>query len=229
MQNLKYTLKDNFPKLLSFYYKLRFIFRAFYKKEPRAHLFWILRRGDNRFHKKHNLNENSVFFDVGGFEGKFTEKILNEFDCKSYIFEPHPVYFKILKDKYIKNENVKVFEYGLGNINQKLYLTDESSGSRIVDYEAVYKISIKNINEVIDELDIVKIDLLKLNIEGSEYELLDHLIDTGRIEIVESLLVQFHENVPNYINYREKIRKHLSKTHTEIFSYYFVWERWDKK
>jgi len=229
MKKLKDTLKDNFPKLLSFYYKLRFIFRAFYKKEPRAHLFWILRRADNRFHKKHNLNESSVFFDVGGFEGKFTEKILNEFDCKSYIFEPHPVYFKILKDKYIKNENVKVFEYGLGKINQKLYLTDESSGSRIVDYKAEYKISIKDINEVIDVLGIVKIDLLKLNIEGSEYELLDHLIDTGTIEIVESLLVQFHENVPDYINYREKIRKHLSKTHKEIWSYYFVWERWDKK
>ena len=175
------------------------------------------------------MNESSVFFDVGGFEGKFTEKILNEFDCKSYIFEPHPVYFKILKDKYIKNENVKVFEYGLGKINQKLYLTDESSGSRIVDYKAEYKISIKDINEVIDVLGIVKIDLLKLNIEGSEYELLDHLIDTGTIEIVESLLVQFHENVPDYINYREKIRKHLSKTHKEIWSYYFVWERWDKK
>ena len=183
MKKLKDTLKDNFPKLLSFYYKLRFIFRAFYKKEPRAHLFWILRRADNRFHKKHNLNESSVFFDVGGFEGKFTEKILNEFDCKSYIFEPHPVYFKILKDKYIKNENVKVFEYGLGKINQKLYLTDESSGSRIVDYKAEYKISIKDINEVIDVLGIVKIDLLKLNIEGSEYELLDHLIDTGTIEL----------------------------------------------
>ena len=100
-----------------------------------------------------------------------------------------------------------MFEYGLGKTNQKLYLTDESSGSRIVDYKAEYKISIKDINEVIDVLDIVKIDLLKLNIEGSEYELLDHLIDTGTIEIVESLLVQFHENVPDYINYREKNQK----------------------
>lgn len=229
MKSLKNTLKDKFPKLLSFYYKLRFIFRAFYKKEPRAHLFWILRRADKRFHKKHNLNKNSIFFDVGGFEGNFTEKILNEFNCKSYIFEPHPVYFKILKDKFIKNENVKVFEYGLGKINQELHLTDESSGSMIVDYEADYKISVKDINDVIDELGIVKIDLLKLNIEGSEYELLDHLTETGRLEIVESILVQFHENVPDYINYRKKIRKHMSKTHKEIWSYYFVWERWDKK
>ena len=91
--------KQKFPRALVFYYKIRFIFRAIYKKEPRAHLFWKLRRGDSKFHKKYNLNSNSTFFDVGGFEGEFTDKLLFEFDCNSFIFEPHPFYYQKLKDK----------------------------------------------------------------------------------------------------------------------------------
>lgn len=229
MNNLKKLLKIKYPKLLNIYYKLRFFIRAFYKKESFSHLLWILIRGDDRLHKKYDMKEDSIFFDIGGFEGKFTDKILKEFNCHSLIFEPNPIYFEKLKDKYKNHEKVKVFGYGLGASNQDLYLIDENESSKIVDYKTNYRISVKDINEVIDDLGIVKIDLLKLNIEGAEYELLDYLIETKKIEIVESIQVQFHNNIRFYENYRNKIRKYLSETHKEVWSYYLIWERWDKK
>lgn len=220
-------LKSNFPKLLFIYYKIRFVFRAFYLKEPRAYLLWILKRGDKTAYKKFNLKSDSIFFDVGGFEGSYTENIIKEYECNSYIFEPHPVYFEYLKNKFLTFEKIKLFNYGLGGKNRIVYLTDESAGSKVSEKKTKYKVEIKDIVEVLRELNIKKIDLLKLNIEGSEYELLERLIESGEINKISKMKIQFHENIDNYESRRFLIREKLKLTHKEIWSYYFVWERWD--
>ena len=49
--------------------------------------------------------------------------------------------------------------------------------------------------ENIKDLDIEKIDLLKLNIEGSEYDLLEKLLKSGLISTIDKLQIQFHENI----------------------------------
>ncbi len=221
-------LKSRFPKVLFIYYKFRFIFRAIYLKEPRAHLLWILKRGDSISHKKFNLNSDSIFFDVGGFEGHYTDKILKQYDCKSYIFEPHPEYFRKLQERFINKKNVKLFNYGLGGKTENLFLTDDSESSKVTDTKTELKTLVRDITEVTEELGIEKIDLLKLNIEGMEYELLEKLIKTGEINKIDKLKIQFHENVPNAERWREKIRNELKNTHKEIWTYYMVWERWDR-
>lgn len=229
MKKLINYFKKNYPRSLSFYYKIRFIYRAFYIKEPRAHLFWKLRRGDEKFHKNYDLTEESIFFDAGGFEGEFTEKILRMFNCKAYVFEPHPVYYKKLISKFHNNQNVIIYNYGLGGSTENIYLTDETASSKTTTEETKYKVLIKDITEVINEIGINKVDLLKLNIEGSEYDLLDKLISSGKIEFIDKLQIQFHDNVDEAELRREIIRNSLQKTHKEIWSYYFVWERWDKR
>tara|TARA_B100001250_G_C19690784_1_gene740190 strand:+ start:183 stop:878 length:696 start_codon:yes stop_codon:yes gene_type:complete len=226
-KNINY-LKNRFPTVLSIYYKFRFIFRALYLKEPRAHLLWILKRGDSISHKKFNLNSDSIFFDVGGFEGDYTDKILNQYDCKAYIFEPHPEYFRKLQKRFINKKNVKLFNYGLGGKTENLFLTDDSESSKVTDTKTELKTLVRDITEVIEELAIEKIDLLKLNIEGMEYELLEKLIETGEINKIDKLKIQFHENVSNAARWREKIRNELKNTHKEIWTYYMVWERWDR-
>jgi hypothetical protein len=39
--------------------------------------------------------------------------------------------------------------------------------------------------------------------------------------------IQFHTNIAHHDLRRKKIRENLQSTHKEIWSYYFVWERWD--
>ena len=81
---------------------------------------------------------------------------------------------------------------------------------------------------MITDLNIKTIDLLKLNIEGSEYDLIERLIETDYIKKVEQLKIQFHDNVNDAKSRRVDIRNKLSKTHSEIWSYYFIWEYWEK-
>ena len=192
-------------------------------------IFWNLQKGDSKFHKRYDLNSNSIFFDVGGFDGEFTDKILLEFDCNSYIFEPHPFYYQKLIDKYKSKKNVRIFNYGLGGSTESLYLTDSGAGSEVTKEKTDIKISIKDITEVIKDFDIARIDLLKLNIEGSEYDLLEKLIKSGLISTIDKLQIQFHENINDADLRRDRIRSDLNTTHKEIWSYYMVWERWDKK
>jgi len=203
-------LKVNFPNILKVYYKFRFFYRALYLKEPRASLIWRLKKGDRKFHKDYNLNKESILFDVGGFEGEFTDKILKEFDCKSYIFEPHPYYFKNLKEKYKNNKNVIVFQYGLGGVTENIYLTDDFESSKLSNERTNLEIQIKDITEVMKNLNIHKIDLLKLNIEGSEYNLLNRLINSGKINLVKKLIIQFHENINDADLKRNEIRNILA-------------------
>ena len=43
------------------------------------------------------------------------------------------------------------------------------------------------------------------------------------------LQIQFHENVNNAVIKRNEIIKEMRKTHFNKWTYYFVWERWDRK
>jgi FkbM family methyltransferase len=71
-----------------------------------------------------------------------------------------------------------------------------------------------------------KIDLLKLNVEGAEYDILNDMIDTRQIERVTDIQVQFHDFVPDAETKLERIRQRLSATHRPTYQYTFVWENW---
>ena len=83
-------------------------------------------------------------------------------------------------------------------------------------------------SKFIEEESIQEIDLLYMNIEGSEYQLLNHIIETGLIQNVKHLQVQFHNYILNSKLERKKIRKKLKKTHYCVFNFPFIWERWDR-
>ena len=90
-----------------------------------------------------------------------------------------------------------------------------------------FKVSVRDVSKVIDELNIKFIDLLKSNIEGAEYDLLNKLIETNKMtKIRYSPQIQYHkDHIKNAELLRDKINKKLLKTHRNIWSYYFVWEK----
>ena len=68
------------------------------------------------------------------------------------------------------------------------------------------------------------IDLIKVNIEGGEYELLDRMIEAGLMSKVDAFQIQFHDFISGAKQRMEKIREILELTHTPIYHYYFVWD-----
>jgi hypothetical protein len=87
-------------------------------------------------------------------------------------------------------------------------------------------IKFTDISSFIRDENILKIDLMKINIEGGEYELLSRLIETGDIKKISQLQIQFHCVSPNSIVQMNEIKDNLRKTHHSTFEYEFVWENW---
>jgi hypothetical protein len=81
-----------------------------------------------------------------------------------------------------------------------------------------------DISEILSKNQINKIDLLKLNIEGGEYDIIDKLISLGWMINITDLQVQFHDFVEDSDMRLSKIRRNLESTHYLTYCCDYVWE-----
>ena len=70
----------------------------------------------------------------------------------------------------------------------------------------------------------ITLDWVKMNIEGSEYELIRFLESSSILKRVKTLVVQFHEIKGESL---ESMHIILGRTHVKKWGYEYVWERWD--
>lgn len=192
---------------------------------------WRADNGDQRLIPVHDLNEDSFVMDVGGFHGDFAAEIYARYSCLINIFEPVPHFVDLMKERFEKNPKINIFDIGLGgHTSTETISVNQFSSSiyRKVSEDAV-EIKIVNIVDWLDENKIEKIDLIKINIEGSEYELLDKFIESPYINRTKEIMIQFHNFFPDAVARMEKIQKKLAETHELSFQYPFIWENWKMK
>ena len=70
---------------------------------------------------------------------------------------------------------------------------------------------------------------MKINVEGSEFDLIPHIIKNNLLKKINNIQIQFHHFVLNAEKKRNKIIKDLKKTHRRDWCYWFVWESWSLK
>lgn len=190
---------------------------------------WFKADGDNTLRLNYALNKESVVFDLGGYHGDFAHKIVEKFNCKVYIFEPVPDFYKICANRFDKNPNVTCFNFGLSDKDETLDITlDENSSSFFNHSKKLQKSSVRlqSFNDFIESNKVARIDLLKINIEGGEFSVIPSLIQSNNITKIRFLQVQFHNFIDEAIVRRRKIREALSLTHSEMWNFEFVWESW---
>lgn len=177
------------------------------------------------------LTENSIVFDVGGYEGQWASDIYGMYSCNILIFEPVLDFAAKIKDRFEKNQKIKVNQFGLGDKTETTLINVSADGSSSIKNVSDQKIDIKlvDIMEFIKQNNIQKIDLIKVNIEGGEYALLNRLIDSGYINNIDSILVQFHNFFPEARSEMQKIQSKLKQSHIPVYQYEFIWELWRKK
>jgi hypothetical protein len=72
------------------------------------------------------------------------------------------------------------------------------------------------------------IDLIKINIEGDEFALMNCLLNHNIIDMFDNIQIQFHSFMDNAIEMRNEIQNKLIHTHHLTYNYDFVWENWEK-
>ena len=192
---------------------------------------WFQDEGDKTHRLNYVLDSNSLVFDLGGYEGQWASDIYAMYNCTIWVFEPSLPFAKKIEKRFEKNSKIRVFSVALG-------ARDEVVGFSAIDNSSsIFLSGPKNESiKIVDVVDFLKtnkiqsIDLIKINIEGAEYELLEKLIDKGLINIFKNIQVQFHDFIIQNAPERMKnIQDSLSLTHNRTYHYEFIWENWELK
>jgi FkbM family methyltransferase len=189
------------------------------------------RDGADRLRYEYDLGPESIVVDAGGYEGQWTSDIVAMYGCRVHVFEPMPAYAERIERRFARNPLVTVHAEGLAPADGSARLSlsgDASSHALAADGDgASVEIRLRGVEGFFAELgDGARVDLMKLNIEGAEYDLIERLIDSGLIERVVDLQVQFHDYFPDARERMLGLRERLARTHRQTYSYDFLWENW---
>ncbi|MBL0727342.1 FkbM family methyltransferase [Piscinibacter sp. HJYY11] len=189
---------------------------------------WFATRGDQTLRLEFpELDADSTVLDLGGYKGDWTAEIHQRYGSNVYVFEPIKGYHDNICARFAAHPKVKPCQFGLGAQDATLDMGHSADGTGAFMKASVSEsVTLVEAAKFLREHRIERIDLLKINIEGGEYDLLEHLIETGDIKKVRRLQVQFHDFVPNAIALRASIVEKLQATHRQSWCYYFVWEEW---
>ena len=137
----------------------------------------------------HKAGPNSVVVDVGAFKGEYAELMIAKFDCFVIMFEPQPDCYQFLKEKFKGNPKVEIYNKAIGKYGRQKFFVNGLSSSLFVQSDNSIELQVESLFSFINGFP----DILKLNCEGSEYDILEDLIDRKMLSEIPEILVQFHK------------------------------------
>ncbi len=195
---------------------------------------WIAGGNDRTLRLQYDLTSDSVVFDLGGYEGQWASDIFAMYQCVVHVFEPVPAYASDIAERFRLNDRIHLHPLGLAGRTQEATISVEADRSSMFDTgndepEGAVVVSLVRASDFLDEHGFDDVELLKINIEGAEYDLLDHLLDEGLISRFRDIQIQFHDFVPNADRRMRTIRDRLVDTHEPTYQVDFVWENWRRR
>jgi len=196
------------------------------------HARWIAEQGDKTLRLNYPLTTDSVVLDIGGYEGQWASDIFSRYLCSVHLFEPVPHFADRISHRFRNNPSIQVHRFGLSATDREEPFSvggHASSALRTVGSADPINVVFACGARVLKQLGIHDIALAKINIEGGEYELLQHFIDTAIVKHIGDLQIQFHDFVPEAEVKMSKLQDQLRATHYLTYQYKFIWENWRRK
>lgn len=202
-------------------------------------------------YKVSKIKQKGLFIDCGSNIGQSFEFFQKFYLAKNFdyiLFEPNPHCYRVLKERYEskKSHYVEIREQAVSVENKKLnfYGIHENFGGKYSlggtvnpehnsnqkNYSVDKGIIVNSINfsEFISELILLKkysILILKLDIEGSEYDVLESLIKNNQIKFFTTIFVEFHSKYmkpdisKKYKKRENLILKSIKKTDAKLIKW----------
>ncbi len=188
---------------------------------------WRRDRGDETLRLDYPLDAESTVVDLGGYEGAWSASIFSRYGCTIHVFEPVPAFAEEIETRFSGNSRVTVHEFGLSDRTREETLSLDGDGSSLHRSGGpTQRVQLRRAADFLSDQGLDRIHLMKINIEGGEYDLLEHLLDTDWIRRIDDLQVQFHDFLPDAIERMHRIQERLQLTHRPTWRYPLVWENW---
>ena len=188
---------------------------------------------DPHFFHRADLDASAIVVDVGAHQGLVAQEFVDLYGCQVYAYEPNPVFYERLERRFSDNPLVHPLPYGLGATDATMVMSQLGLGSTVYGQNdgtvPTVDVQIRDAAVVLDELGYERIDYLKLNIEGAEYDLLDRLIEAGWMHRTRYILIQFHEWYHGAHSRRWRLRRKFRSTHEQIWNFPWIYELWCAK
>ncbi len=147
--------------------------------------------------KNFEIHRNDIVIDIGGHIGLFT-LYASQF-CKNgqiFTFEPMTENFNLLSQNILSNnlKYVQHFNLAVTNSNSPvtLYLNDDDAGHSMFS-ESSKSVNVNSISlkEIFDKNKIEHCNFLKLDCEGSEYEIIKNL-PSEYFQKIDKMIIEYH-------------------------------------
>ncbi len=172
------------------------------------------------------LDKNSVVYSVGvGEDISFDLAVISKFACEVFAFDPTPKSAAWLSQQEIPS-NYRFIPIALGECDGKsdFYLPknkDYVSGSLIaqqnVSHEDKIVVDVLTLKSLMEKFSHSKVDLLKIDIEGSEFELVDQI--AAMRDHIGQLCIEFHDRFfPEGVKRSKGAIKILNEAGFEVFA-----------
>ncbi|MDW8247456.1 MAG: FkbM family methyltransferase [Sandaracinaceae bacterium] len=95
--------------------------------------------------------------------------------------------------------------------------------------EDVQKVRAISVSEFLNSIPKGEIAVVKMNIEGAEFPVLEEWKRLGQLQRVRCWLIQFHQMGADCEERYKSIARALAESHKLSFRFPWVWERWDRR
>jgi FkbM family methyltransferase len=172
------------------------------------------------------LQTGDIAIDCGASDGQCT-RLMAATGATVYAFEPDPHAILALKSMFRETANVHLMEQAVGVEKNRvpLYRSPhfENDPNYYVQASSLYasKSNVSATNRVlVDQIDLPafiaalprRVSILKLDIEGSEVPILEHLLDMGIASRIDCIFAEMHEgDVPELLERTIALRERIAR------------------
>jgi FkbM family methyltransferase len=177
------------------------------------------------------LPDNAIIYSFGvGKDISFEKELYQAAVCEFHLFDPTPASITWIEKKTLP-DRFSFHSYGISSLDQFIYLFPPSNPKRtshsIVKHkwaaENPIQAPAKSLQTIATELAHDHIDVLKMDIEGAEYSIIEGL---ASIPIhPKQIIVEFHHHYPEIgLGKTQKAIAQLRRLGYKLFSYSFELE-----
>ena len=161
------------------------------------------------------LSEQCAVMDLGANMGRFSNQVVARFGCSVLAVEPEQANFEAIPE----HPKLRKLQVAVGGKcgRSGIRISSDSTGHRLnspgsVETAIEQVVTVHDFSSLIALAGVKGIDVMKIDVEGSEWDLLDSMSDE-QLKSVGQLTIEFHGFLPEYretnrtwVNYQRLMR-----------------------